>query len=178
MRRGWFKMHDQDGDRTLHDQLKGLDRIDWSGKTVLDLGCAEGLISKYAAQSGASGVTGIEIVPGHVERAIKECDCHPCTFECADLNTWSSEAKYDIVLMLAILHKLKNPSAALERFLRNARELVVMRLPPKKAPWMIVDARSKLVPHNLMLVMTKHRWQLVEESRGHFEEWVGMWRPM
>lgn len=176
-RRGWFKLDDQDGDRTLQDQLKGLESIQWSGKTVLDLGCAEGLIAKHAALCGAAGVTGVEIVPGHVEVAKRLCDCLPCAFECADLNAWSTDEKFDIVLMLAILHKLRDPTAALAGFIASARELVVMRLPPKKAPWMIVDSRSGNQPHNMMAAMTGHGWKLVDEKRGHFDEWVGMWRP-
>jgi hypothetical protein len=39
---------------------------------------------------------------------------------------------FDVVLLLAVLHKLRDPSAACARFARQARDLCVVRLPPAK----------------------------------------------
>jgi hypothetical protein len=134
------------------------------------------LIAKHAAVCGAVGVTGVDIVPAHVKRAIVECDCLPCVFKCADLNTWSTDDGFDIVLMLAILHKLRDPTAALARFIAAARELVVMRLPPKKDPWVVVDHRSGFVAHDLKAVMYAAGWELSDQAKGHFDEAVLYWR--
>jgi 2-polyprenyl-3-methyl-5-hydroxy-6-metoxy-1,4-benzoquinol methylase len=69
--KGWFTTAERPGDRTLDQQLCGLDGLqhECAGKTVLDVGCAEGLISHYLARLGARSVYGIEIVPGHVDMA-------------------------------------------------------------------------------------------------------------
>ena len=176
MRKGWFRFTDQDGDRTLEQQLVGLESIPWHGKSVLDLGCAEGLISKHAAQAGARWVHGVDILPSHVERARKECDCYPCSFEVANLNDPIIFGPHDIVLMLGILHKLRDPCAAAARYARYARELIVIRFPPGEAPWIISDRRSGHVRHDVSEPLSKAGWSLSLTRRGTFDEFTGIWR--
>ena len=55
MGKGWFVTDGRAGDRTLAQQLVGLDKINVQGATVLDVGCAEGLISIEMAKRGAAG---------------------------------------------------------------------------------------------------------------------------
>jgi predicted RNA methylase len=161
------------GDRSLTQQLEALDRLVASvrGKTVLDIGSAEGLISMHLIDKGAIAAHGVEIVPGHVEVANKLRKARACMFEVGDANTWAPQRQYDVVLMLAILHKLQDPSAACRRFARAARDLVVIRLPPYGSA--IIDIRSGNVPHNIEAVMREEGWRLDEETRGPLNEWVG-----
>ena len=56
---GWFVInHDKaghrDGDRSLEQQMRGLEKLvrEVHGKTVLDIGCAEGLISMALVRAG------------------------------------------------------------------------------------------------------------------------------
>jgi 2-polyprenyl-3-methyl-5-hydroxy-6-metoxy-1,4-benzoquinol methylase len=174
MRKGWFKIPGQQtGDRTLEEQLIGLDDLilNLSLRTVFEIGCAEGLISMKLCDEGALAVHGIEIVPGHVEVANRLRDDRPCTFEVADANTYVPRRSYDIVLMLAVLHKLKDPTAACKRFARAARDLVVIRLPPGSP--VISDKRSGLREHDMDAAMRASGFTLTEIALGHLGEWTG-----
>ena len=173
---GWFTTPDRPGDRTLEMQLLGLDPLldEAKGVTVLDIGCAEGLVSMEMARRGAQ-VTGIEIVPGHIEVAKRLRGALPCRFEVADANVYEPDEPYDIVLMLAVLHKLRDPSRALARFAKATKTLAVIRLPPEHAP-AIVDKRSGGVKHDTAAVMAWYGFHLERVTRGSFAEHTAYWR--
>jgi len=182
--KGWFTTRGREGDRTLDQQLAGLDilfeRV--PSKTVLDVGCAEGLISIELARRGARAVHGLEIVREHVDVANGLRDHLPITFEVADANTYAPRRVYDIVIMLALLQKLKDPTAACKRFAKAARELVVLRLPPLHAPT-IVDARSGNKPHDMKAALESCGFGLIHVEHGTFNEWIGYferrsWDPL
>lgn len=180
MRKGWFKIPGmQDGDRTLEDQIKGLDWLfaNCKNNTVLDAGCAEGLLSMYLSERGAKSVHGVEVVRGHVEMANALRGKYPnVTFECADMNKWRPKQKYDIVVALAILQKLKDPSAVAAALANCAHEAIVLRLPPEHAPT-VIDARSNNVPHHIGEILRASDFTQIEQSYdGHFGEYVGVWR--
>lgn len=133
MYRGWF----ENGPRTLAEQMKGLESMlaEAAGKTVLDLGCAEGLIAIEVANAGAARVDACDNNAVFVTAAMKntfqeargDVDVH-----WADLNAgmpaWTAGG-YDIVLALAIIHKLNHPSEKLAAAAAIARDLLVIRLP-------------------------------------------------
>lgn len=135
MRVGWFEIEGvQRGSRTLEQQIQGLEPAlaAAAGKTVLDFGAAEGLISREFARRGATHVRGLEVIEGHVAEARKFCEGLPCEFAVMNLNRLGPAAAgelVDIVLALAIIHKLKRPGEALRNFASYARELVVVRMP-------------------------------------------------
>ena len=178
VKKGWFSTPGRPGDRTLDQQLNGLDRLFMAvrGKTVLDVGCAEGLISVELAKAGALAVHGVEIVPGHVEVANKLRGDLPVTFEVGDANVWQPKRNYDIVIALALLQKVRNPTAVAARLAASARELVVLRLPPQHAPT-IIDERSGNEPHHIGTVMKNGGWYVEHAGYdGAFGEWVGYYR--
>jgi len=170
-------------DRTLAQQMMGLDRLfaQVEGKTVLDVGCAEGLLSIECAKSGAARVRGIEIRETAFDEACRlrtkaGLSGRQCGFNCADANTCDPGEDYDIVLLLAVLHKLKNPTAACARLVAHAEDLVVIRLPPEHAPT-IIDERSGNEPHHIGVVMERSGFVLEHQSYdGPFGEWVGYYR--
>lgn len=183
MRKGWFKIENvQDGDRTVEDQLKGLDRLltSVSGKVVLDLGCAEGLIGKVLLERGARRVFGAEVVPEAVYQAMQGMD--PSVFQVVrhDLNEASrwliADAEADVVLMLAILHKLRRPQDLLEAVLETRPGLIVIRLPPATAP-VIADARSNYVRYDVEQACLAHGYRLDLVELAHFDEWTGYFVP-
>ncbi len=174
--KSWFE-HGQDrkADRTLKQQLKGLGELQErvAGKSILDIGCAEGLISIQLIDRGACAAHGIEMRPDYVEDGNLLRGDRACTFECANANTWEPQRQYDIVLLLAILHKLEEPGVACARFADAARELVVIRLPPEHAP-KIIDLRSDNKPVDIDRVMRKRGFKLGTNGYiGPHREWMG-----
>jgi SAM-dependent methyltransferase len=181
--RPWFAVDNRQGDRTLVQQMQGLDRLfaEVEGKTILDVGCAEGLISIELAKSGAKDVLGVEIRKDAVDKAYAlaaraKVSPSQIGFIAADVNSWHSVDDYDIVIMLAVLHKLRNPTAACAQLACAARDLVVIRLPPEHAPT-IIDARSGNEPHHIGTTMDRSGFALEHQSYdGPFGEWVGYYR--
>lgn len=173
----WFNVGADKGDRTIDQQLIGLDRLFATvpGKSVLDLGCAEGLISIELARRGALAVQGVEIRADHVAVGRKLVGDLPVALTAADLNTWQPTISYDIVIALALLHKLKNPSAACAAFCEASSGLVVIRTPPKVDPWVIVDERSGNKPHDIGKVLRANGFALSEQLAGTFGEVIGYW---
>lgn len=173
--KGWFSTPGRPGDRTLDDQRKGLEPLyaQLFGATVLDVGCAEGLLAMDFVTHHAAQVHGVEIVAEHVKVA-QRLNPHGnrCTFQAADANTFQPVMQYDIVTMLAILHKLRNPTEACARFAGVATKMCVIRLPPEHAPT-IIDPRSGNNPHHIGKVMEKRGFELAQVTHSHFNEWCG-----
>lgn len=175
----WFHDGDQaKGDRTLAQQLIGLALLTpyVRGKTVLDAGCAEGLIAIEMAKAGAVAVHGIEYRQQAVDVANKLRGDLPVTFECANLNTWRPKRHYDIVLLLSILHKLQDPTTVLVDMLLHCNDLAVIRLPPRGNQPTVVDERSG--NHRFELARTIEVCGFVKEHEadGPLNEWVGYFR--
>lgn len=149
------------------------------GKTVLDVGCAEGGIDFWLAP-WALRVVGIEVRKDAVEEAradAKRMDLKNVHFRWQDATQpFHKDMDFDIVLMLAVLHKVKDPTAMCRHYARVARDLVVIRLPPATAP-RIIDKRSDNVPHDIHVVMRQEGFE--PESTGFtgpYGEWVGYYR--
>ena len=182
-RKGWFKIAGvQHGDRTLQEQLRGLGAIDFAGKTVLDLGCAEGLIAYYALSQGAAAAHGVEIVPGRIDEARRQCERwgDRAQFWHMDLVNFGANAHqfrqhYDVVLMLAILHKLRLPFGLLYAMHELTPEWCVVRL-PKDCDGLIIDDRSKRVPYDVPNWFDRNGYDLEQVQRGHLDEWTGYFR--
>jgi 2-polyprenyl-3-methyl-5-hydroxy-6-metoxy-1,4-benzoquinol methylase len=109
--KGWYQIPGvQVGDRTLSEQLIGLEPLFElaPGKTILDLGCAEGLISLELMNAGAVLTHGVEAVGSRVDHAREHFQSRDAAFYHADLNEFGGAPpvglleSYDIVLLLSI----------------------------------------------------------------------------
>ena len=123
-------------DRTLAEQMLGLAPAlaFAAGKSVLDLGCAEGLIGREFARAGAREVLGIELLNSHLEVARVACkDAPQMRFVCSHLDEYidahPEPAQFEVVLALGIIHKLPEPKRILEYAARSATELLCFRAP-------------------------------------------------
>jgi 2-polyprenyl-3-methyl-5-hydroxy-6-metoxy-1,4-benzoquinol methylase len=92
-----------------------------AGLTVLDLGCAEGLVAGLFLEAGAAFVHGIDIKTARIEAARKLFGDHPnARFDVGDIARWDHFRRhvgclpsYDIVLMLGVYHFLPMHSRAI-----------------------------------------------------------------
>lgn len=184
MRKGWFEIPGvQTGDRTIAEQMIGLDiaLAEAGGARVLDLGCAEGLITREFVRRGALRALGVEIVADNAIEASYQCGGLPIDIVTADVGDWlqfragwpGDDA--DITLALAILHKLKNPTAAARVIARRTSRLAVVRLPPA-TPGFVLDARSGNVVHDITAAFAAEGLRLAEVCTGPRNEWMGHYR--
>lgn len=178
---GWFNTPGRLGDRDLATQMEGLNPLlaEIRGKTVLDAGAAEGLISIELAKAGAKACLGLEVVTGHVEvgNELAAAAGVPCEFVVSNLNeddVTAMDQMFDVVLMLAVLHKLKQPAKVCADLAGRCRDLCVIRLPPSGLR--IVDLRSENVPQDIGKTMEDAGFYLEVQGRGPTDEWVGYFR--
>jgi SAM-dependent methyltransferase len=147
----WFGNH-----RTLAQQLVGLEPAleRASGRAVLDLGCAEGDIAGEFLRRGAALAHGCEALITRVEAARRKFPAAPAVFFSADLEDFDGVydrnrdfflQRYDIVLLLAILQKMREPQKLLNAAVNLAGEALAIRLPKP----VIDDARSGNVPFDV-----------------------------
>lgn len=138
--KGWFKVPGirPDGDRSIQEQMLGLERAraECKGKRVLDIGCAEACISAEFARAGAAEVVGIELLETHLQVARKICAGLPVRFICAHLDSHMAAnpepERFDIVLALGIIHKLRDPAVPLAWAARSTADLMCFRAPARK----------------------------------------------
>jgi len=186
-RKGWFAIPGvQEGDRTLEEQMEAvrLALAEAPGRTVLDLGCAEGLVGREFARAGAKQVLGVDSLRGHIEVAQKVCAGLPMKFivsgleELAAQQTAGGEVwQYDIVLALGVTHKLQRPDVGVTFAARASRDLVLYRAKGGVRDGIV---RSKHFKNNFCdahAIMREHRFELerVVEGGGRGET-VEYWR--
>jgi 2-polyprenyl-3-methyl-5-hydroxy-6-metoxy-1,4-benzoquinol methylase len=133
MRHGWFVIPGvQNGDRTLEEQRLGVEKAiaQCMNKTVLDLGCAEGLLSREFAMAGAKFVHGMDALGDHLVVAQDVCcHYHTISFEQVDLNAPPAlRRQYDIVLALGVMHKLHEPEIGLRFAAQSSLDLLLVRM--------------------------------------------------
>lgn len=195
MNKGWFKIAGvQDGDRTIEQQLKGLKPLfpEVADKWVLDLGCAEGLVGmELCAKHGAFWVDGITLVPSEAETGNAVSNARGIdnfVIYAHDLNDVPGlhalgdredgiEEHYDVILMLAVLHKLREPIRVLHSILAKwAAGLVVIRT-AGATPGYICDPRSGNRKFDVVKAMAPD-YRLERVESGPFNEWTGYFRKV
>ena len=144
----WFTTDTTQGIRTLEDRVSGLDPLRKSIATlqarqnisVLDIGCAEGLIGDWITNGKSDNFIGIEgdkvkvesaqeifkdkIAQGKYKILRGDADYLAATFKHHDI-----KAKLDVVLLLAVLQKLNNPMACLKEAAEMSRAFIAIRIP-------------------------------------------------
>lgn len=167
MTKGWFTIPGvQEGERDMAERVVGLEKVKAAarGKSVLDLGCAEGLIGDWLIkEGGAVSLLGLEKHPPYVEMAKKLVPCG--YFFVADFDTpgWDADLlRFDVVLALNIAHKLEKPEAFLDTVVSLAKEIIALSLPAV----IINDHRSGNVPVDVIAYLQLRGFDLIDRFDG------------
>jgi Trans-aconitate methyltransferase len=174
----WFKIGEAPGLRFLKEQLEGLVEL-WPlcrRARVLDLGCAEGLLGKYLLDTiGADLLHGVEVMPERVAVAAKLCEGYfNARFAAHDLNDLAglqlklaglgeidSKVEYDVTLLLAILHKLREPAACLRWVAERTARAIAVRMPGPERTFLNRHTNAVFNPFEVL-----KGWQLISEKPG------------
>lgn len=181
--KGWFKGLRGKGDRSLEEQMLGLDLAlaEAPGKTVLDLGCAEALISIEFAKAGAKSVHGVELLEHHLSIARELAKEIPCiSLRQGDLNDLAfsqPDKQYDIVLALAVVHKMRFPGKGISYAARCAKSLVVFRWPVWMQKGVLMSKRGDNSV-KVSSVLEAEGFELERELVGPRSELVHYWRKV
>lgn len=169
--RGWFAIAGQTGAHTLDGRLIGLTPLDKLSRdvTILDLGCAEGLIGLRLLQLGPARLLhGVDIHSPYLQMARGLARAQPkARFFHLDLNHLDDLAdwlptlrpSYDIVLCLCIAHKMRDPAAFLRRAARLCSGYLALQLPSV----VIDDRRSDHRPLNTHEWLGVHGFKLFHQ---------------
>lgn len=184
MVRGWFEIPElnRPGDRTIREQLLGLEPAlaETRGKSVLDLGTAEGCIAREFALAGASEVVGVDSLESHLEIARKLCkDLPTVRFVRSHLQDYmpahEPPEQFDVVLILGIIHKIEDPGWPLGFACRSARDLILFRGPARAGNGIVTSKHGKQSVH-VPTVMYRYGFRLEKRIAGARNEGVEYWR--
>lgn len=79
------------------------------GKTVLDLGCGDGLFGRELLDAGAIAYRGVDGSETMAQLASENLEGYPAIIERADLKNWSfPDKKFDLILSRLVLHYLED----------------------------------------------------------------------
>lgn len=170
----WFGTH-----RMYCEQIMGLEALSRGaqGKTVLDLGCAEGEIGAAFLAAGAKLVHGAEIMIDRAEAARANltlafsCDLEYFR-EFYDVNRHKLLTRYDVVLALSIAHKLRRPDTFLHSCCNLAGQHLAVRLPTP----ILDDARSNHMGLDVRAHIEARGFTLETVPPTCRGEWLGIFR--
>jgi len=172
-RHGWFEIDGvQTGERKLKERIRGLAPLlpAAKGASVLDLGCAEGLIGKWLLEAGgANSLLGLDKHEPYLETAREVFGEDPrasfavCDFD--DFEAWLTDhqlaGRYELVLALNIIHKLARPAQFLTSIAGLAGKMLAIALPAD----VINDVRSGNAPVDPVAEL-RGKFRLVSRFEG------------
>ena len=165
--KGWFIIPGvQDGERDMAERVVGLEKVKAAarGKSVLDLGCAEGLIGDWLIkEGGARTLVGVEKHAPYIDMARRLVPHGYFIVADFDVPGWNDGARrFDIVLALNIVHKLERPAGFLDIISDLAKEIIALSLPAV----IIDDPRSGNVPVDVIEHLRLRDFDLIDRFDG------------
>ena len=144
-----------------HDLLTTLDRFrfprDFTGKTVLDIGCNAGFNSFVAKLRGARSVLGLDHQPHYIEQArvLRQILGVDVDFCVSDGHTLDERlGTFDIVINTGVIYHLQNPMDFLSRMAKLTGEMMYLESE------VLTDPRYG-----------DYAWFIEKEYRGDFSNW-------
>lgn len=179
MSKGWFKTPGYDGERTVAEQMRGLeytlDAIKPSD-TVLDAGCAEGHIARAVAER-TQFVDACDINKEMLAVAKGVCKGTRVRIYHHDFNNaWPGTfVRYDVILALAIIHKVHDPRRLLLDFAERTSHRLVIRLPVGSHGQIINKHGALKRPCDINAELTARNFVLSHQCEGPRTELVQHW---
>ena len=180
--RPWFTIPELGivGDRTIEQQAHAVRPAleEAKGKTVLDVGCAEALLTREFARAGAERCVGLELLREHLEIAEKVCKGFPIELRQQNMNDVQPAKvaeRFDIVLALGILHKLRWPGEGARWVARSCAGLLLFRAKGGVHDGLV---RSKHFVHkaNVHDIFREEGLEMDRVVQGLNDEQVEYWR--
>jgi 2-polyprenyl-3-methyl-5-hydroxy-6-metoxy-1,4-benzoquinol methylase len=137
-------INDQDWYQTIHlknglttlgklntdSRLKWFDQFDFSGKTVLDIGCNSGQYSFHAKSLGANNVTGIDINEKRIYQAkmLAINENLDVDFHIAGIEQAANFGKFDYVICIAVVTEVENVFGALKSIKNVTKKTAIIEM--------------------------------------------------
>ncbi len=101
--------------------------VDWKGKTVADVGSLNGLYSFKIKEKLAKKVVGYDLFQQACDVATKvaKLKCSDVSFKVLDISSQPLPEKYDVILLLNILHHCPDPIFTLENVFGNSNTAIL-----------------------------------------------------
>ncbi len=124
-----YGLHTKGQDRSVTAKLILPD--DMTGASVLDIGCCYGYFLYEAAKRGATRLLGTEIDPDRLRQAKLLRDAQRANIALTDEDFFDicRRESFDYVLLLNVLHHLKEPVTALRLAAKAARRALILEFP-------------------------------------------------
>jgi len=105
------------GSVSVSSRMKRIGQVDFSGKTVLDIGCNSGGNSLWAKKFGAQKVVGIDLSKRRISQARKLAKFEKLTidFKCINLFNYNPKSKFDVILCFAVVTEIQDLVGALSK---------------------------------------------------------------
>jgi len=106
------------------------------GKSVLDIGCYLGYFCHEAVRRGAKKVVGVDANENRLRQARLLADCMGRSIEYKSLNIEEEEitGQFDVVILLNVLHHLRNPIGVLDKIIPHVNERLILELAGPSSP--------------------------------------------
>ncbi len=118
------------GKLNTDSRIKWFNQFNFSGKTVLDIGCNSGQYSFYAKKMGAKSVTGIDVDQKRIYQAkmLALNEGIDVNFHLSGIETVPDFGEFDIIICIAVVTEVENVLGAL-RSIRNAtKETAILEM--------------------------------------------------
>jgi 2-polyprenyl-3-methyl-5-hydroxy-6-metoxy-1,4-benzoquinol methylase len=90
---------------------------DWTGLTVLEVGCGEGLLAGMIASAGAARVLGVDFTDIAID--VAKCKSNQGNLEFRHCDYRDVKEKFDVIVMEGVLEHMDDPLAALTFMAEN-----------------------------------------------------------